>query len=323
MNALDDRLASAAGGQCLNCAAPLSGPFCANCGQKARLSRSLAAFFSDLVSGLFNFESRFWRTLPMLAWCPGDLTRRYVEGQRARFISPIALYLFSVFLMFAALSFTGGDMRDIEFNSKLQQGLTEERAKLAGLEEQRAAAIKAGTPTAQLDRQIKSSKDDIAGLEGVANGGSIARIDTGDGNAPPWLLNAVGKLQRNPGEVAGNVQEAASKYSWALIPLSVPFMMLLFPFSRRHVFDHAVFVTYSLSFMLLLILAGTLMVAAGAGAWVPWLLLLPPVHIYRQLKGAYGLRWWSAALRTLALLLLSAIALSLFAVTVVALGLLG
>ena len=39
----------------------------------------------------------------MLAWRPGELTRRYIDGQRARFISPIALFLFCVFLMFAAL----------------------------------------------------------------------------------------------------------------------------------------------------------------------------------------------------------------------------
>ena len=61
----------------------------------------------DFVAGIVNFEGKFWRTLPMLAWCPGDLTRRYIAGERARFISPIALYLFSVFLMFAVLNLTG------------------------------------------------------------------------------------------------------------------------------------------------------------------------------------------------------------------------
>ena len=44
------------------------------------------------------------------------------------------------------------------------------------------------------------------------------------------------------------------KYSWALIPLSVPFVWLLFPFSSRfRLYDHTVFVTYSLCFMLLLV----------------------------------------------------------------------
>ena len=67
----------------------------------------LTGFFHDLLHGVFHFEGKIWRTLPLLAWRPGELTRRYIDGQRARFVSPIALFLFSVFLMFAVLSLTG------------------------------------------------------------------------------------------------------------------------------------------------------------------------------------------------------------------------
>ena len=67
----------------------------------------MRAFFQDFSTGLFNFEGKIWRTLPMLAWSPGEMTRRYIAGERARFISPVALYLFTVFAMFAVLNFTG------------------------------------------------------------------------------------------------------------------------------------------------------------------------------------------------------------------------
>ncbi len=40
-----------------------------------------------------------WSTLPMLIRKPGELTRRYGAGKRAKFISPMALFLFSVFLL--------------------------------------------------------------------------------------------------------------------------------------------------------------------------------------------------------------------------------
>ena len=53
------------------------------------------------LHGVLHFEGKIWRTLPLLAWKPGELTRRYIDGERARFVSPIALFLFSVFLMFA------------------------------------------------------------------------------------------------------------------------------------------------------------------------------------------------------------------------------
>ena len=66
-------------------------------------------------------------------------------------------------------------------------------------------------------------------------------------------------------------------------------MWLLFPFSRRfRLYDHTVFVTYSLCFMTLLVVAGLLsarLACSGRGLRG----FIPPFHMYRQLKGAYGL----------------------------------
>ncbi|MEP2103129.1 DUF3667 domain-containing protein, partial [Parasphingorhabdus sp.] len=94
-------------GKCLNCEAPVTGSYCNNCGQPLHIHRSIGAFWHDILHGVLHFEGKFWRTLPLLAWKPGDLTRRYIRGQRARFISPMALFLFSVFMMFAVFSFLG------------------------------------------------------------------------------------------------------------------------------------------------------------------------------------------------------------------------
>src|SRR6185503_13895415 len=46
-----------------------------------------------------------WRTLPLLMFRPGRLTREWVMGKRARYVSPLALFLFTVFVMFMALSY--------------------------------------------------------------------------------------------------------------------------------------------------------------------------------------------------------------------------
>ena len=71
----------------------------------------------------YNFEGKIWRTLPMLAWRPGEMTRRYIAGERARFISPVALYLFTVFAMFAVLNFTGALDPDAEsFKAEIAGG---------------------------------------------------------------------------------------------------------------------------------------------------------------------------------------------------------
>ena len=95
-------------GSCLNCGAKLEGEFCHQCGQRAHVHRTLGAFFHDLLHGVLHFEGKIWRTLPLLAWKPGELTRSYIEGKRASFVSPLALFLFSVFLMFAIVSAIGG-----------------------------------------------------------------------------------------------------------------------------------------------------------------------------------------------------------------------
>lgn len=96
-----------ASGNCLNCGTPVFGGYCSNCGQPLHVHRSIGALWHDILHGVLHFEGKFWRTLPLLVWKPGDLTRRYIHGQRARFISPMALFLFSIFMMFAVFSFLG------------------------------------------------------------------------------------------------------------------------------------------------------------------------------------------------------------------------
>src|SRR4249919_1756 len=91
---------------CLNCGTELTGSFCHACGQHAHVHRTLSAFFHDFLHGVLHFEGKIWRTLPLLAWKPGEITRRYIDGERARFVSPIALFLFCVFLMFAVVGLT-------------------------------------------------------------------------------------------------------------------------------------------------------------------------------------------------------------------------
>ena len=53
------------------------------------------------------------------------------------------------------------------------------------------------------------------------------------------------------------------------------------------------------------------------------LLLIPPVHLYRQLKGTYALSRGGALWRTAAVLAIAAAASTAFAVLILALGLSG
>jgi len=308
---------------CLNCGKPLSGPYCFACGQKAYVHRSIRGFLFDFVQGLYNFEGKIWRTLPMLALHPGEMTRRYIAGERAKFISPVALYLFTVFAMFAVLNFTGALNADPNvFKAELQQEIAADQKALAEMESLRRDPKFPKAELAELDRKIASRKRDIAENTRIVTGGPIV-IDAGDldSETPGWVRPLVEEAAENPALMSLKIQEAASKYSWLLIPLSVPFLWMLFPFRRRHnLYDHTVFVTYSLSFMMMLVIAAGLLVAAGWTALASMLFFVPPFHMYRHLKGAYELSRFSAIMRTMALVTFAFAAAGIFLATTVAIG---
>jgi hypothetical protein len=308
---------------CLNCGTELTGEFCHACGQKAHVHRTLHAFWHDLLHGVLHFEGKIWRTLPLLAWRPGELTRRYIDGERAKFVSPMALFLFSVFLMFAVASFTGSLSPRIDPNAsaEMQKSIASNERQIATLQRQRDDDVRAGRSTAASDGRIAELQKELAIMRGVQSG-EIGRIAKTEINAPDWLSKPLEQAVKNPDLLFYKLKTNAYKFSWMLIPLSVPFLWLLFPFSRRfRAYDHTVFVTYSLSFMTLLVVSAVLVGLAGLPQIAGFAMLVPPFHIHRQLKGTYGLPPRSALLRTILLVAFSVVALGLFFLALFGFGL--
>lgn len=97
---------------CANCGATLTGAYCQACGQSAHIHRSLLHMVEELLHGLFHFDTKAWRTIPALIFRPGHLTRDYIAGKRTSYVSPLALFLFLIFLMFFVFSYTMDDSGD-------------------------------------------------------------------------------------------------------------------------------------------------------------------------------------------------------------------
>jgi hypothetical protein len=301
---------------CLNCGTALIGSHCHNCGQAAHVHRTMSAFFHDIAHGVLHFDGKTWRTLPLLGWKPGELTRRYIAGERARFVSPMALFLFSVFLMFAVFQLAGiGPPTD--FGSPVVQvngndDLAKSRDDLAQLKAARAKMGNRNPAAPIIDAEIAALENKLGGNAKMQKGDKVvlagsqrkgSRI-TAEYSGIGFIDHAIDKWRANPGLMSYKLQSNSYKFSWLLIPLSVPFVWLLFAWRRRFgPYDHAVFVTYSLSFMTLFYVA--LVLLGGIGVSTGMLLLLgtfvPLVHIYRQLRGAYSLGRFSALWRTAAL----------------------
>ena len=328
------------GKACLNCKTELVGDYCHHCGQQGHVHRTIGAFSHDLLHSVLHFEGKMWRTLPMLAWRPGELTRRYVEGERARFVSPMALFLFSVFLMFAVTSAIGGPfgsptnaLADVQSEADVERPRL--RKRLAELEEQRAKAAAAKQDLAGIDEQIDDLRNEL-GVLNVSRGDPATRdggkielndpLDKGGG----WFNKAWKKAKENPKLLIYKLQTKGYKFSWALIPISVPFVWLLFLHRRRYrreykAYDHVVFVTYSIAFMSIGFIVLTLLrpLGVGGGTMLAAMTFVPPIHIYRQLRGAYRLSRFSALWRTVVLLHFATVALGLFLSLLFVLGVLG
>ena len=275
----------------VNCGESGGGDYCHGCGAAAQVHRTAGALFHDISHSVFHFEGKIWRTLPMLCWRPGDLTRRYIAGERARFLSPVAAFLFSVFLMFAVINTVG------------KTAYADRRAAEA------TAAQKAPLGKSDGDVVAESLAEAVGGLG--------------------WVDETWRRAKANPSLLGYKFSSNSYKFSWALIPISIPLVWLLFLHRRRYrreyrLYDHAVFVTYSMAFMSLWTVFYTLLKLAGMigpAAFLPF--VIPPVHMYRQLRGAYLLTRFGALWRTAMLILFALVAVLTFFMLLLMTGLLG
>lgn len=348
-------------GKCLNCRTVLTGPHCHQCGQAAHVHRSISAFWHDILHGVLHFDGKFWNTLPLLAWQPGHLTRRYIHGERAKFISPMALFLFSIFMMFAIFSYVGSPNFTGDSTIRNKEGTRvigvsdwreEMRKEIAQIEP------KIGASTSELDKlpaddpgraalteKITDLKREVNGLtyategkarypEALGPGGENmadmfnfnSDVDTGFKAFDAWINKLASKAKKNPELLLYKIQSNGYKFAWLLIPLSIPFVWLATLGKRGHRFyDHAVFTTYSIAFMSLLFIVVTLSVKFSIvpGIVIPAALFYAPFHMYRQLRHAYGTSRIGGMFRLALLLTCTTIVVTLFLTILVNLGLVG
>jgi len=323
-------------GQCLNCGTALAGDFCQACGQPQHIHKTLSSIGHDVLHGVFHFDGKIWRTLPMLFTRPGALTRRYIDGERVRFVSPLALFLFSVFLMVATFELVGGPFGPVQPTrdgknlspAELRREIAKESTHLSQLRIERARLKQADADTDSIDDKISRVEDDVAGLKTVQSINSGELPESMKSDNPKLTINTgsaaldkrVKEALKEPKLFLYKLQSSAYKFSWMLVPISLPFIWLLFAF-RRDVgpYDHATFAIYSLSAMTLGVVALSMLRAIGlpGGIIAVILVLGPPLHMYKQLRGTYRLSRFGAAWRTIALLFSATIATLLFLLFVI------
>jgi hypothetical protein len=99
---MDDALFTPA---CLNCGAELSGRWCAQCGQRvASVRPSLHELLHEAVHEIAHVDGKLIRTIGLLLFKPGALTKEFLEGKRVRSVTPVRVYLLCSVLFFGLMS---------------------------------------------------------------------------------------------------------------------------------------------------------------------------------------------------------------------------
>ena len=100
---------------CPNCAAPVHGPYCAQCGQETAIAiLRWRDFAHEYAAQFVSLEGRLWRTLWLLVSQPGRLSLEFLAGRRRRYVRPLPLYLSLSFLFFLLLTLFPGDALQVD-----------------------------------------------------------------------------------------------------------------------------------------------------------------------------------------------------------------
>ncbi|MEM1321197.1 MAG: DUF3667 domain-containing protein [Bacteroidota bacterium] len=92
---------------CRNCHYPLpaTAEYCPQCGQKYTTGKvTILQFLKDLVSNLFNLDSKLFKTIGAL-FTPAKLTQEYFKGRHKRYAHPLRVFLLGTLVFVTALGF--------------------------------------------------------------------------------------------------------------------------------------------------------------------------------------------------------------------------
>lgn len=204
---------------CANCERPLTGRYCAHCGQEALGAEALTVkhfVAHTLVEEIGHLDAKLWRTVRDLVFRPGLLAAEYAEGRRRRYIGPVKLFVAAV-VAYALLT-QGGLRSSLDING------------------------------------VKLSTAPAAIPEGISVAETVGRIDRFGLLAR--VLNAKGPPARLESEAVRDrfhrrLEQFAEPLAFANVALLSVALFALFRGTRRLYVTHAVFSLHLVSFVLL------------------------------------------------------------------------
>jgi hypothetical protein len=281
--------ALAIGACCANCHAPLSGPFCASCGQAIETHRrSLYRLVRGFIADLLSLESRTLRTGWVLLARPGELTRAFHEGRIQRYVPPVRLYLFVSLLFFVALSFTHLALVQISLSSRTLPGPVIGGAPRHAVTTDMVFFQPVGTV---VNRNAAPTIEKVrAQIKPEAQENAFERV----------VFQTLYRLQADPAALNGALTEWLPRILFVLLPLFAVVMALFYWPSRQFLFvDHLVFSLNLHSFGFAALLAAAVLAQSLLpGAAVAWLFFgVVCAYLVLAMKRFYAQGWAPTGLK--------------------------
>jgi len=198
--------------RCLNCGAPLNGPYCAQCGQRDippyPTVRELAI---DAVSEFSGWDGRLLNTLRTLLLRPGLLTHEFLEGRRARYISPLRLYL-SASVIYFLLAAAAPDLR-------LGNGRS-----LSGIQ----VAVSTGAASSTAPRRVATAANDALGRGQPITEEERQAALKDIGRAPKLMQPFLRRVIGDPNGFKRGLMETMPKMLFVLLPIFAAIVALFY-----------------------------------------------------------------------------------------------
>lgn len=260
--------------RCANCGAPLSGPYCSQCGQRHEHAvHSVSHFIGEAFEDFTHADSRLWRTLGALLFHPGFLTREFLEGRRARYLPPVRLYL----VLSVAFFVIAGTLTS---HSRGGAVLVEVQPTAGTVTSRR---LEPATPAFAREQCAQVPKDlPWLGAYGPRfEAGCVAAIEDGGRNANESVLH--------------NVPRAM----FLFLPLLGLVMKALYRRPRRHYVEHLLFFVHNHAFIFLVLAVYALLGAVlpapvtavlGMGLWI-----YVALYFFASMLRVYSQGWLATA----------------------------
>jgi hypothetical protein len=317
-----DAIAHAHPSDCLNCGTPVHANYCAHCGQDtANHMPSAAEFLHEFVGHYVALENKLLKTLSLLLFKPGRLTRDYLEGKRARYVLPLRLYLTLSVIFFAMFKWQAHHVNVGDHTAKpgvtvQQQKLDEKnldqaKADLAEAKKEVGAvggvAVSAGEKV--VDKLKQKAKEKRKNAKGEEETSTVGFFDM-DEHDQAWVASHIG-----PGaaEKAGHFSKMSSEEQWrefqgslfeyapyaifAMMPVFALYLKVLYLGSGRKYGEHLLFALHTNAFAFLILILMMLVpsfipfVSAGLFFWLTFYLPTAMRKVYGGSRLATWARW--------------------------------